>query len=119
MTGHHGWALAFTDHQRDLAVAALTEQATRITQAARNSSGSAHMTALRYAQEYTALASAFQQTGPGTDGDVLVSLPRDKWVLLTGWILGAMGEDDYPWFVAEFLGAVYRLTGVDLPGDDR
>lgn len=119
MTGHHGWALAFTDHQRHLAVTALTDKATLITQAAASSSGNAHAAALSTAQEYAALAFAFAQVGPGADGDVLISLPRDKWVLLTGWILGAMGEDDYPWFVAEFLGAVYRLTGVDLPGDDR
>jgi hypothetical protein len=119
MTGQHGWALVFTDHQRHLAISALTDKATLTEQAARNSSGIAHTTGLRRAQEYAALATAFEQVGPGAAGDTLVSLPRDKWLLMIGWIAAALGEDDYPWFAAEFLAAVHRAAGLDLPGADR
>ena len=116
MTGHYGWALAFTDHQRHLAVTALTGKAEQITQAAQHSAGNAHAAALASAKEYAELAFAFNQVGPDAEGDVLVSLPRDKWLLMTGWILGVTGDGDYPWFVAEFLRTVDRMTG--LPGGD-
>jgi hypothetical protein len=119
VTGQHGWALVFTDHQRQLAIEALTGKATQIEQATRESSGPTHAAALRTAQEYAALAVAFKQVGPDSPGDTLVSLPRDKWLLMIGWIAAALGEDDYPWFAAEFLAAVHRAAGLDLPGDDR
>jgi hypothetical protein len=114
VTGQHGWALVFTDHQRQLAITALTSKATQIEQAARESSGPAHAAALRTAQEYAALAVAFEQTGPDSPGNVLVSLPRGAWLLLVGWVYGVLPDSDFPWFVAEFLAAVGRAVRIEL-----
>jgi len=104
-----GWVFVVTDDQRRLVIQAMTDKATQITQAARNSSGSAHQAALAAAAQYAGTAARFKRVG---EPDTLIPMPRDQWLLVLGWVWAVAGEGDFPWFVAEFLAAVAGRTGV-------